>query len=152
MLGGSVSINSDATTVAAGMPSGKGAVLVWIRSGTTWIQQGGLLTGSDASTSAETGYSVSVSGDGNTIATGAIKQGKGAVYVFVRTETTWTQQGPKLTPSTTSSKALFGISVSLSNDGDLLAVGAPLDASGMTWYIESILLRVFLRHHPLGCH
>ncbi len=132
LLGLSVSISADGSAVAAGIPTGQGAVIVWVRSGTTWTQQSGLLTGSDVPDAAELGYSVAISGDGKTVAAGAIKYGKGAVYIFVRTiGGNWAQQGSKLTPATTFRNALFGNSVSLSNDGNLLAIGAPLDGLGM---------------------
>ncbi len=65
----------------------------------------------------------------------------GAVYVFTRSETAWTQQA-QLVASPSSNGASFGTSVALS--GDTLAVGAALDSnaagaayvftrSGTTW-------------------
>jgi hypothetical protein len=53
----------------------------------------------------------------------------GAVYVFVRTGTTWTQQA-YLKASNTGTNDQFGRSVALS--GDTLAVGASGEASGAT--------------------
>jgi hypothetical protein len=84
------------------------------------------------------GYSISLSG--NTLAVGAFGEasasitdptdntamGAGAVYVFVRTGTTWTQQA-YLKASNVETGDSFGEAVSLS--GDTLAVGAPSEDS-----------------------
>lgn len=53
----------------------------------------------------------------------------GAVYVFVRTGTTWSQQA-YLKASNTDAGDNFGFSVALS--GDTLVVGAPREASSAT--------------------
>ena len=44
------------------------------------------------------GYSVALSRDGNTVMVGGPQDdgGNGAAWVFTRSDTTWTQQGPKL--------------------------------------------------------
>ncbi|MDQ7057794.1 MAG: FG-GAP repeat protein [Ghiorsea sp.] len=91
------------------------------------------------------GWSVSLSGDGNTLAVGAYLEDSiatgiggnqadnaaidsGAVYVFSRTGTTWTQQA-YVKASNTGLNDIFGWSVSLSGDGNTLAVGACLEGS-----------------------
>jgi hypothetical protein len=130
-----------------------GAVYVFARSGTTWTQQA-YIKASNTGMSDEFGFSVALSDD--TLAVGAPFEasnsiginvgnqadnsafGAGAVYVFVRGGTRWTQQAyvkasntePPL-PGEIVGDA-FGSSVSLS--GDTLAVGAPgedSDASGV---------------------
>lgn len=55
----------------------------------------------------------------------------GAVYVFRRTESSWVQQ-VYLKPGNVMPLQSFGASVSLSENGDRLAVGAPGDASRST--------------------
>jgi hypothetical protein len=78
------------------------------------------------------GSAVSVSGDGKTLAVGAPGQddnvifNSGAVYIFVRTGNTWTQEAILKTPVISNGGA-FGSSVSLSADGNTLAAGAPYD-------------------------
>jgi hypothetical protein len=86
------------------------------------------------------GYSVALSADGNTLAVGATREDSnaigvngsqldnsatdsGAVYVFTRNGTTWTQQA-YLKPQNTGADDWFGSSVSLSASGDTLAVSA----------------------------
>jgi hypothetical protein len=87
------------------------------------------------------GYSVSLSGDGKTLAVGAIAEDSGAAgingsgadnsvpesgaaYVFTNAGGTWSQQAYVKPWNTTARGALFGYSVGLSDDGNTLAVGA----------------------------
>ena len=97
----------------------------------------------------EFGYSVSLSGDGNTLAVGATKEASqfvgvdakdqgdnakdsGAVYIFARNSSAqWTQQ-TYIKASNTGAGDEFGYSVSLSDDGNSLAVGAPFEDSSAT--------------------
>lgn len=94
-----------------------------------------------SSQSDEFGVSVSLSADGNTMAVGAPSDGTGAleqadalaegagdVYVFVRNDSLWEQQA-FLNASNTEDPDRFGFSISLSADGNTLAVGAPGEAS-----------------------
>ena len=107
-----------------------GAVWVFTRSGTTWTQQGPKLVGTGAAGDlAGQGWSVALSGDGNTALVGGDGDGDngsvGAVWVFTRSGTTWTQQGPKLVGTGAVGNASQGFSVSLSGDGNTALVGAP---------------------------
>ena len=94
------------------------------------------------------GRNISLSGDGNTLAVGALKEDSnatgiggdddnnlatdsGAVYVFSRSGTTWTQQAYVKASNTQASDG-FGVSVSLSRDGNTLAVGADSEDSNST--------------------
>ncbi|KKL06450.1 hypothetical protein LCGC14_2595910, partial [marine sediment metagenome] len=94
------------------------------------------------------GYSVSLSGDGNTMAVGAWEEDSsatgingnqtnnntlqsGAVYVFVRSGGTWSQQA-YVKASNNESLDWFGSSVALSGDGNTLAVGAAGEDSAAT--------------------
>ena len=87
------------------------------------------------------GYSVSISGDGDTLAVGAAGEsshaigvngkehdnsapGSGAVYVFVRMRNYWTRQA-YIKASNTDIGDGFGSAVKLNGDGNILAVGAP---------------------------
>jgi hypothetical protein len=112
-----------------------GAVYVFVRTGTTWAQQA-YVKASNTAGADYFGRSVALSGD--TLAVGAYFEdsaatgvngtqadntafNSGAVYVFVRTGATWTQQA-YVKPSNTGPGDVFGNSVALS--GDTLAVGA----------------------------
>lgn len=88
------------------------------------------LTPSGGGSFDRSGWSVSISGDGNTslvgTAYGDIKGNidQGSVDVFVRKNGKWTQQ-QILTSSDGASFDRFGWSVSVSDDGGTLVVGAP---------------------------
>ena len=121
-----------------------GAVYVFTRTGTTWTQQAYVKasnTGNAAQGDGDQfGFSLALSGDGNTLAVGAITedsaaqqingnekddsaQSAGAVYVFARTGTTWRQQA-YVKAATQAAGDLMGFSVALSSDGNTLAAAA----------------------------
>jgi hypothetical protein len=117
----------------AGAPDA-GAAYVFVRSGTNWSQQA-YLKASQVSADDNFGISVAVSGD--TVVVGAYLEDSsttsinstpdegasaaGAVYVFVRSGTSWTQQA-YLKANQVSTNDQFGVSVAIS--GDTAVVGA----------------------------
>jgi len=118
-----------------------GAVYVFARSGSTWSQQA-YVKASNAGEKDEGdqfGYSIALSGDGNTLAVGAIGEdsnatgvngdqannaanGSGAVYLFTRSASTWSQHA-YVKSSNTRPNVMFGYSVAMNANGDTLAVG-----------------------------
>jgi hypothetical protein len=76
------------------------------------------------------GQAVAISADGSTLLLGGSgdSQNIGAVWVYTRTASGWTQQGAKLTPS--SGGGSFGAAVALSANGSTALIGAPNDAAG----------------------
>lgn len=123
--GNSVSLSADGNTLAVGGnrdDSIVGAVWIFTRNNGTWTQQGSKLVANDYSTPPHMGISVSLSADGNTVASGGTRDGinAGATWVFTRTNGIWTQQGSKLTNGILPEQ---GSSVCLSSNGNLLAVG-----------------------------
>ena len=124
-----------------------GAVYVFTRTATGWSQQA-YIKASNTNFLDEFGESVSLSADGNTLAVGAkgedssatgIDGGEtaegnnelekaGAVYMFTRTASGWSQQA-YIKASNTDTDDGFGYLVSLSADGNTLAVGAPREDS-----------------------
>ena len=125
-----------------------GAVYVFTRRGSTWTQQAYI----KASNTGEAGtadafgegdqfaFSLALSADGNTMAVGALTEDSGsggingnqadnsapsagAVYVFARTGTAWAQQA-YVKSANIRAGDLFGYSVALTADGNMLAVGA----------------------------
>jgi hypothetical protein len=108
---------------------------------------------SDASGAASFGYSVAFSSDGTTAIVGGPKDagGVGAAWVFARSGSAWTQQGPKLTATGERGAGAFGQSVALSADGSTALVGSPEDSipigaawvfvrAGTTWTQQARLL------------
>lgn len=147
---GSVALSGDGSTLAVGAygeASNAGAVYVFTRSGSTWSQQA-YVKASNIGADDNFGTSVALSGDGNTLAVGAYGEASnatgingnpadnsassaGAVYVFTRSGSTWTQQA-YVKASNTGAGDLFGTSVALSGDGNTLAVGAYWEDSNAT--------------------
>jgi hypothetical protein len=136
--GHSVSLSDDGATVAIGAhfndESGKraGHVRVYELSSGSWAKVGGDIDGEKRQD--RSGYSVSLNGDGTMVAIGAPdndgtgkNSGHVRVYSFVGTE--WVQVGQDIDGE--AKKDDSGRSVSLSNDGAKVAIGAPLnDAAG----------------------
>ena len=131
-----------------------GAVYVFTRAGNTWSQHSYIKASNtgrkgvgDDIEGDQFGFSISLSGDGSTLAVGAVGEdsnatgingvqtddsasGSGAVYVFTKTRNTWAQQA-YLKSSNSEAADLFGYGVGLSDDGNALAVaGYDEDGSG----------------------
>ena len=120
-----------------GSNANAGAAYVFIRNGNNWDQQA-YIKASNAGELDLFGHRVFISGDGNTLAVSAVGEdsstrginttpnesatNSGAVYIFNRGGL-WGQQA-YIKASNTGAEDQFGISVSLSNDGNTLAVGA----------------------------
>ena len=147
-FGKSVAMSSDGGTALIGAPgddSGVGAAWVFTRSGEQWTEQGKKLTGSEESGSGgfgegDFGYSVALSSEANTALIGgpADTNESGAAWAFIRSGSTWAQQGPKLTTGegVNGYYAGFGRSVALSGSGNIALIGgrgAVFERSGSTW-------------------
>ncbi len=137
--GYSVALSADGNTLLEGGfqdNSGTGAAWVFTRSGGAWTQQGGKLIGTGASAGANQGIRVALSSDGNTAAWGALNDtSPGAMWVFTRSGSAWTQQGPKLVGTGAVGNAHQGDSLALSGDGNTALSGGFADSGsiGAVW-------------------
>jgi hypothetical protein len=140
--GTSVSLSADGNTLAVGGngdTTNTGATWIWTRSNGVWSQQGSKLVGTTSATGQYQGNSVSLSADGNTLAIGGYGDTGliGATWIWTRTSSSWTQQGSKLVGTTSVAFQQQGYSVSLSADGNTLAIGGYGDGvendTGATW-------------------
>jgi len=138
--GFSVSLSADGDTLAIGGPvdgNFTGATWIYQKTNEIWTQQGPKLVGTGFSGSAYQGFSVALSADGDTLAVGGPGDNSltGATWIFNRNGTDWIQQGNKLIFQESIGTPYQGYSVSLSSDGNTLAVGGPYDsnATGATW-------------------
>ena len=166
-FGSSVALSRDGTTLAiaahweASAATGingnqsdnsipqAGAAYVFTRTGTTWTQQAYIKAsntgrigkgGDDIGDGDQFGYAIALSGDGGTLAVGAITEDSaaqgtnsnqnsdaatsaGAVYVFARNGTTWAQQA-YVKSAHAEAGDLLGFSLALSFDGNTLAAAA----------------------------
>jgi uncharacterized protein (TIGR03437 family) len=135
-----VAISDDGNTAVAGYRidnDGTGAAWVFTRSKGTWTQQGSKLVGTGSVGYPSQGVAVAISGDGNTIAVGGesdggdnLHGGVGAVWIFVRRNGAWQQQGNKIVANDALGLAAQGSSVALSEDGNTLIVGGGGDNNG----------------------
>ena len=130
-FGWSVDISNDGTYIIVGAKdedstaSSSGSAYVFIRSGTSWSEQQ-KINGSGAIVNGYFGYSVSISSDGTYAAVGASSDNNmdyGAVHVFIRSGTTWSEQ-QKIVASDQATSDHLGISVSISGAGDYVIAGA----------------------------
>lgn len=140
-FGYSMAISKDGNTLVIGAVyadvsgnADQGNVHVYARSGGAWKLQK-TLTGEGGAAGDVFGVSVAISDDGNTVAVGAAGDDvgsvvdKGSASVFVRKGAEWSAQ-QVLVDDNGAAKANFGSSVSLSSDGNTLAVGGPNAGKG----------------------
>jgi hypothetical protein len=145
-FGLAVALSADGSTLAVGAPdedsnatsiggdeandaaTDAGAVHVFVRSGTGWVRQAYVKASNTAAGDAF-GRALALSADGSTLAVGAPGEDgtatdSGAVYVFTRSGTAWTQQ-QRLKAAQPDANDAFGTAVSLAGDGATLAASAP---------------------------
>jgi hypothetical protein len=126
-----------------------GAAYVYFRSGTAWdLTPPAYIKASNPDAQDAFGHSLALSGDGSTLAVGAYREASnatviggdqsnnsapdsGAVYVFLRSGTTWNQQA-YVKASNTQFNDQFGWALALSSDGNTLVVGARYEDSNAT--------------------
>lgn len=152
-FGYSVALSGDGATLAVGAPledgpsntiTQAGAVYIFTRSGDVWSEQA-TLHPTNADAGDQLGLAVALSFDGNTLAAAAPAEDSsattingnaadnaalesGAVYIFVRTGSSWSQQA-YIKARNAEAQDFFGAAVALSASGDVLAVGADQEDS-----------------------
>ena len=157
-FGQAVAIDGDTAVVGAHSDDeaalNAGAAYVFVRTGTSWTRQDKLIA-TDAEADDTFGAGVTVAGD--TVVVGAVNDddlgnNNGSAYVFVRSGSSWSQQGPKLRPTVlpdgVSVGLGFGRSVAIS--GDTAVIGVALQAffgsaylfvrNGTSWSQQAELL------------
>jgi hypothetical protein len=139
LSGHSVSLSDDGLIVAIGAKENDGGhqngghVRIFQNVSGNWIQVGADIDGEAAGD--YSGHSVSLSGDGSIVAIGAEGNdaggsNKGHVRVYENINGTWTQIGVDIDGEANAD--LSGSSVSLSNDGSIVAIGAKENDGGGT--------------------
>ena len=127
--GFSVSLSSDGNIVAIGSRyndangSNSGNVRIYKNNNSTWSQIGQDIDGE--ATSDYSGYSVSLSSDGNMVAIGAYSNdgngtNAGHVRVYQNNNGSWTQLGQDIDGENSGSQS--GFSVSLSSQGNMVVL------------------------------
>ena len=153
-FGFSISLSSNGDRIAIGskwengpigVVEGRARVFEW--SGVAWILVGSPITGEDDGD--EFGYSVSISGDGQTLAVGAPNANEpgpaagavGHVRVFGWDGNNWIQKGGDLDGEFQADA--FGNVVSLSEDGNTVAIGGYRNEDGDSVYFNYGQARVY---------
>ncbi len=133
--GNRIAISSPGLALSGRFASGFVRVFDW--NGSAWIQVGSDIEASSGNATAFFGTSMDLSGDGNRIVVGNSFFGN-KVEVFDWDGNDWNKIGVDLGPERSNDR--FGTSVSLSEDGKLLAIGATEDnlslASPKTGYAK----------------
>ncbi len=130
-LGTSSSLNTDGTVLAIGAPNAfvdsirKGKVRVYEKNGTSWIQKGSDINGTNQYD--QLGESVSISSDGNIVSIGApgfsvAANPSGYTRVFEWNGTNWIQKGTDIIGEGNGDSS--GGQVSLNANGSIVAIGA----------------------------
>ena len=134
-FGFSVALNSSGSIVAIGaiynetVSFQEGQVRIFENQSGVWTPLGQAINGIDVG--ANFGFSVDLSADGTIVAIGALNgNDTGSVSIYEYVSDTWNQRGQTLIGDALGDA--FGKSLSLNNDGTILAVGASLnDANAM---------------------
>ena len=139
-FGQSVSLSADGLTLAVGAQNNDaggtdaGQTTVYVVDGINLTQVGSAINGAAAGDLS--GYSVSLSDDASTLAIGSYAADNssavevGHVRVFAWSGTSWVQRGTALEGDNVNDN--FGISVSLNDDGSILAAGSSTHGNGTT--------------------
>jgi hypothetical protein len=172
LFGTSVALSADGSTLLVGGPHDQnptdGAAWVFVREGTSWVQQGPKLTAAeppkglsleeqcteespDEAGECAFGASVALSADGDTALVGepSATTTPGSAVVFTRTGSTWTRTAV-LKGTSGGGEGRFGRSVALSADGETALIGNPSAAlqqgrawvfkdGGSGWTVDAIL-------------
>jgi uncharacterized repeat protein (TIGR01451 family) len=132
-VGAAAALSGDQTSIIASAPCSSTPALAYVftGSGGVWTQPASL-TPIDAVGANGTETSVAINSDATTAVLGIVGDNSfaGAVWVFTRTGSTWTQQGPKLVGSSAAG-AQNGASVAISSDGNTIIEGA--SHAGVAW-------------------
>jgi hypothetical protein len=139
-FGTAVSIDGDTLIATAPGPE-PGAVYVFIANGASWTQQAKLAP-TGGGTDERFGIAASLSGDRIAVGADRASLGAGAVYVFARSGTSWSQEA-RLVASDAAPHDAFGTSVAL--DGDTLIAGAPVKRRGTAGSYANGAAYVFTR-------
>jgi len=141
-FGQSISLSSDGSILAIGAPSYWNQSYVKIFEMNTngeWEQLGQTIY--EKADGEDSGYSVSLSSDGSTIAVGIPKnhniyQFPGYVSVYKNINGVWTQIGEDIEEGILSEQ--YGYSVSLNDDGSIIAIGTQYNGEGYTTHIDQV--------------
>ena len=147
-IGNATGINGTQTQDGNVAATNSGAVYIYLRNGASWSQQAYLKSSESHNGALGFGTSVALSADGTTLAVGATGENSkasgvggdqtdnslpdaGAVFVFHRAATTWSQEA-YVKASNPATENFFGNAVALSNDGNTMVIACYAESSNAT--------------------
>ena len=124
LFGNGLALSGDGNTAVICTYENEPHEYVFTRTGEAWAMQS-VITRPAGEPTASFGETATMSNDGQTLVLGSYQdhEERGGVWVFVKHNGVWTQQGPKLTGAGEKGEH-FG-TTALSADGSTLLVGAP---------------------------
>lgn len=159
LFGSSVSINPSGDMLAIGCPrtkisgTSRGSVYIFTRSGSTWTQEAKLMS-SDLTVGQDFGSFVKLDNLANRLYIGAVGDysSNGAVYIFTRSGSVWTEEVKLISPDRTSEDDHFGENIVVNYNSDIIAIGSPFfqgrmgavyiySRIGTTWTYEAKLTK-----------
>ena len=134
-FGSNIVISGDRLFIATAPGSGRAAVYVFKRSGSTWAAETTLMA-ADTMPNTQYGQAIATSGDRLMIGAWRADSGTGAVYVYRRDPSGWRQENRITSPGPiTGRNSGFGAAVLLR--GDTAIIGATNDrAAGAVWFFS----------------
>jgi flagellin-like hook-associated protein FlgL len=117
--GRTVSMSSDGRTLIVGSANySSDQIQIYVWDGSAWSQRG-----STISSSGDFGWSVDMTSDGNTVVAGALNSGSnGSTQVYDWNGSSWTRRGSVIYGEADGD--FSGRSVSISDDGNIISIGA----------------------------
>jgi hypothetical protein len=127
LFGSSISLNYSGNVLAVGAPMDSlivniGSTYIYNRFGNVWTQTTKIVSTDRFDNNSRQGTSVSLSSNGKTLAIGgSLENGsRGSTWIYTEIDGNWSQQGSKLD---ITGQYKQGFSVSLSSNGNILAIG-----------------------------
>lgn len=133
LFGSSISISSDCLRVAIGdrgddtNGSSAGKVVVYSYNGSNWVQTGQTLFGSQEDS--RLGNDVALSGDGTSLLVAdELANNQGQLIAYSLENDQWVQKGNLISGTDVSNR--FGSTLSINNDGSIIAASSDISTSG----------------------
>lgn len=145
-FGSSVELNHDGTVLVKGEKAayvgGVSSVQVYHMEGDLWVQKGSDILGNDGDTSTgeNFGWDVDINGAGDVVAASSFltyePDSLGYVRVFEFDGNEWQQMGGDIWSNYDVDSVMFGGSVSINDQGNILAVGAEATSENGLGYVQ----------------
>jgi hypothetical protein len=143
-FGVGLALSADGDTAAVGGSNykyAKGAVWIFTRAQGVWRQQARIPEPADATGPSAFGIRVGLSANGDTMVVAAFVayRGRGAAWLYARSDGAWVRRGGAITaPVVLGKEPRFASSLALAQDGTTVIIGGPNEENGKgaAWVYE----------------